>query len=127
MSDHTREHARVREQYPSRGLIETPLSRGKDRAEALRALTMDRTVVYAMRLRDGLIKIGCSSQVWHRRAVLSGELLAFRFGDFDDEAAIHASLKQHRARGHEFYHPTAEVMAVVNAMRDDWNLPHIAR
>lgn len=98
-------------------------SRGRDRAEALRSLTMGRTVVYAIRVKDGTIKIGCSSQIWRRRAVLSGELLGFTFGDFEDEKAIHATLVAHRRRGREYYHPADDVMAVVNDMRSRWNLP----
>lgn len=54
------------------------------------------------------------------------EILGFVPGTTDDEQAVHASLRPHVAHGVEYYHPTAAVMAVVNEMRDRFNLPHIA-
>jgi hypothetical protein len=101
-----------------------PQRRHWDRAEALRALIGDRSVVYAIRLRDGIIKIGCSANVRSRRNFYTGsEIVGFRFGDYADEQAIHAQLRSSVARGREYYHPTAEVLAVVNDMRQDFNLP----
>lgn len=87
-------------------------------------------VIYAVRLADGTIKIGCSSNFAQRlRSFRSqgGEVLGFRAGDFDDEAAIHDTLIDHRARGREYYHPTSPVLDVVNQMRDEYQLPHITR
>jgi hypothetical protein len=111
-----------------RGLVHTARMRDLDRAQALRALTMNESVVYALRLNGGIIKIGCSASLHNRRRFVEAgaEILAFRFGTYEDEQAIHASLVPHRARGREYYHPTAEVLAVVNDMRDDFNLPHLA-
>lgn len=83
-------------------------------------------VVYAMRLEDGIIKIGCTKNLANRSFQLHGQIIAFRLGDFDDEKTIHEDLKPHRARGHEYYHPTPEVFAYVNDMRDDFGMPHIA-
>lgn len=93
---------------------------------AIGAMTQGRHVVYAMRLPDGVIKIGCCKDLARRAYGLHGEILGFRFGDFAEEKAIHANLVEHRARGHEYYHPTPAVMAVVNELRDEFNLPHIA-
>lgn len=114
--------ASVRQNQP-----EHEATRWRDRAEALRELIGDNTVVYAIRTTDGLIKIGCSGSLWNRRTYFGrkAEILGFQFGDFDVEAKVHRSLKAHVARGKEYYHPTPEVLAVVNAMRDNWNLPHL--
>lgn len=98
-----------------------------DQARAIMALTAGMQVVYALRLTDGTIKIGCTSNLAKRRNHYVGcEVLGFRPGDFEDEAEIHRTLKPHRARGFEYYHPTAEVIAAVNALRDHFGLPHIA-
>ena len=117
------------------GLIQTTLwdhiirgkpPRGVVRAQALRALAPGR-VVYAMELTNGVIKIGCTRNLDRRRKEVGrgAEILGFIPGDFDDEKAIHAELKPHRAHGHEYYQRTPEVLAVVNAMRDAYNLPHL--
>ena len=102
--------------------------RGKDRSAALRALTMGQPVVYAIRTQLGDIKIGCSTQLDRRRHQFgtNAEILAFTPGDFDAEAEIHERLQQYRSRGHEYYHPTPEVLAVVNEMRDYFSLPHLS-
>jgi hypothetical protein len=90
------------------------------------------SVIYAARLADGTIKIGCTTHFGQRLTWLKShvgldvELLAFRFGAYEDEQAIHASLREHLRRGREYYHPDPEVLAVVNAMRDDLHMPHIA-
>lgn len=77
----------------------------------------DKPMIYAVRTDDGLIKIGCSVNVARRSYTVGFEILGLRNGDYDDEAAIHAQLRDHVARGDEYYHPTAAVLAVVNAMR----------
>lgn len=99
------------------------------RRQALLALGR---VVYAVRLSDGVIKIGCTSNLDGRvRTLVSlsggGELLAFRPGTEDDEQDIHAELKPHRARAHEYYHPTPAVIAVVNDMRRELGLEAVTR
>lgn len=98
---------------------------GVDRSAAIRALTGGQPVVYALRLSDGVIKIGCSEHLELRRKNVEAgaQILAFRPGTLDDEKAIHATLVPHRARGFEFYHPTPEVIDVVNEMREHFNLP----
>lgn len=111
-----------------RGPTHTATQRGRDRGAALRSLIGDRPVVYALDMQDGTIKIGCTTNLIARRSHLGAdaEILAFVFGDLADEQEIHRSLVAHRARGQEFYHRTNEVLAVVNSMRDQWNLPHLA-
>ena len=101
-------------------------SRGWARAQALRVLAPGQ-VLYAIELPDGVIKIGCTRNLYYRRRMVGrgAEILGFIPGDLDDEKAIHAELKPHRARGHEYYRRTPEVLAVVNRMRDAYNLPHL--
>ena len=104
--------------------MDTPKRRGRVRTQAIRAMTNGESVVYALRLLDGTIKIGCTRDLPKRRTAYDrSEILAFRFGSLEDEQAIHAALVPHRARGREYYHPTPEVLAVINDMRSDFNLP----
>lgn len=92
------------------------------RSPVLHALTGGGHVVYALRLPDGAIKIGCSKNLANRASGLHGQILGFMPGDFDDEQAIHDALKPHRAHGWEYYHATPEVLAVVNRMRERFDL-----
>lgn len=105
----------------------TPRSRGIDRADALRALIGDQAVVYAIRLDDGVIKIGCTRNLTKRRGHFpGGEILGFTFGDEADELQIHHQLHGHVARGREYYHPTAAVLSLVNdRMRRPLGLPEL--
>lgn len=105
-----------------------PMFAFHERAAAIDAVIGDRSVVYAIRLADGVVKIGCTSNFRRRRRDFGAatKLLAFQFGDAADEREIHRRLRQHLARGREYYHPAAEVIAVVNEMREKWNLPPIA-
>lgn len=100
----------------------------RERADAIRALTANvDTVVYALELPDRIIKIGCTKNLVNRRRDFVGStILAFRPGTFEDEKAIHVDLRRHRARGREYYRRAPDVLAVVNEMRDHFNLPHIA-
>jgi hypothetical protein len=102
-----------------------PISRRLERARALIALR-GVSVVYAMRLSDNLIKIGCTTNVSHRRKQLRGEVLAFMLGGPIEERAIHARLVDHRHHGREWYYPTPGVLAVINEMRDTLGLEPIA-
>lgn len=86
-------------------------------------------VVYAIRTKDQLIKIGFTGNLAARRRHLSTrreDMLGFFRGTLEDEQAIHAQLVPFRARGREYYHPTPEVLAVVNDMRADIGLSPIA-
>lgn len=90
------------------------------------------SVVYAARLADGTIKIGRTEHFGDRLRHLKAytkqevELLAFRFGGRNEEQAIHATLAAHIHHGREYYHPTPEVLAVVNSMREALSMPHVA-
>ena len=102
---------------------------GLHRTTAMRLLG---AVVYAARLDDGSIKIGWTERFdlrlhWLKHhAKQNVELLAFMPGTYDDEQAIHAELIDHRHHGHEYYHPTTEVLTVVNDMRAALKLPSLA-
>lgn len=90
------------------------------------------SVVYAARLADGTIKIGCTSQLEDRLRYLCAqtkqdvELLAFRLGTFDDERALHHSLAEHVEHGREFYLPNPPVLDAINEMRQALHMPPIA-
>lgn len=94
-----------------------------DQANAIRAIQMGQPMLYAVMCPDGAIKIGCTTNLAQRRSYLQGEILAFRFGDFDDERAIHDSLREHLAHGDEYYHPSPEVLALVEQWRADLGIP----
>lgn len=111
--------------YAASTVFQTPATE-PTRTEALAALQGSNSVVYAMRVPDGAIKIGCTTNLANRASSLHGEILGFRPGTFADELAIHHSLIPHRARGREYYRPTDQVMAVVNDIRSHFNMPHIA-
>lgn len=92
----------------------------EDRNQILRALG---SVVYAVRVPGQVIKIGCTSDLATRAQALGAEeILAFKPGEYADEQLIHSGLVAHRHHGREYYHPTPEVLAVVNEMRDDLGL-----
>lgn len=98
-----------------------------EQGEALDAIFGNQQVLYAIRIKGGVIKIGCSAQIRKRRNWIQGvEILALVPGDFDQEAAIHAQLAAHVHHGREWYNPTPEVLAVVNDMRAEFNLDPIA-
>ena len=77
-------------------------------------------VVYVVEI-DGLIKIGHTTDLSNRMYQYGAgtTLLAWLTGRTRaDEAEIHASLRDHLAKGREWYHPTPEVMAFVRSARD---------
>lgn len=76
-------------------------------------------VIYAVRTRDNLIKIGHTTRLANRMRAYGGlgNLLALRPGTRDDELALHRSLAAHVHHGREYYNPTPEVIAVINGMR----------
>lgn len=94
--------------------------------EALLALQQGRPMVYAARVEDGLIKIGCSIDIYRRMIQLRGELLGFMFGDLDDERMIHETLAADLNHGREWFNPTPAVMAVVNDLRAGLGLEPLA-
>lgn len=76
-------------------------------------------VVYAATSRDGLVKIGFTTNLARRLLPFGGwkSLLAALPGTYDEEQQIHASLAAHVARGREYYHRHPDVLAIVNEMR----------
>lgn len=96
-------------------------------------LTLGR-VVYAVRIDSGAIKFGCTGNldnrlhtIRHQSGSATTELLAFEIGGFDDEKALHSRLDSSRIAGkREYYHPTPEVMAIVNGMRARLSQPPLA-
>lgn len=84
-------------------------------------------LLYAIRMGDGTIKIGCTSDLARRRKQLSGEVVAFVTGSFDDEAALHSCLPDaDRAHGREYYWPSPAVLSVVNQWREAFGLEPVA-
>jgi hypothetical protein len=99
--------------------LDRPGDAPMSRPAALRSLGK---VIYAVELSDGTIKIGCTTNLlnrlyWYSQFEGEVELVAFKPGGFDEELDIHERLKGHRAKRREYYHPNAEVIAVVNEMR----------
>lgn len=98
------------------------------------AMTALGQVIYAVDL-DGIIKIGCTSDLGgrlrtlrYRNKAINVEVLAFMLGGtVEQEQAIHAKLgERNRAHSREYYRPTDEVLAVVNEMRQTIGLPSVA-
>lgn len=82
------------------------------------AMTAVGPVVYAVRV-GALIKFGFTTDLGNRASSLGAdEVLAFAPGTPEVEQCIHISLKPSLAKGREWYHPTDEVLDVVNKMRE---------
>ena len=85
-------------------------------------------VVYAIQTKDGLIKIGWTSDLARRSGQVGyGQraIIGFMRGDLADELAIHARLKGLAVRGREWYPWHSQVLAVVNEMRAGWGIDPI--
>jgi hypothetical protein len=83
-------------------------------------------VVYAIDCPDGLIKIGHTTNLRDRRrghGVQFEDILAVMPGTFEDEQRIHDGLRDHVARGREYYHRHADVMDFVNGIRSRAGIP----
>lgn len=96
-------------------------------AEGLRDLK-GIEVIYAIRCPDGLVKIGHTADLLARRRHFDTDptaILAVKQGTYDEEQAVHATLRASCARGREYYHPTAEVLGFINAIRHDCGLDPI--
>lgn len=98
----------------------TGLCTARHRNENIRALQSLGPLIYAVRTKDGLVKIGVTTDLIERMKHIKGgtaELLALKPGTMADEQAIHRSLKGHASEGREYYLPTPSVLRVVNTMR----------
>jgi hypothetical protein len=95
------------------------------RNAALDLIQAGRSLVYAIRFPEGIIKIGCSKNLAQRIYAYQadgGELIGFMPGEYEDEQEIHRSLREHLARGREWYKSDPAVLAVANEMRRACNL-----
>ena len=84
-------------------------------------------VIYAVKVKGGLVKIGYTSNVRNRVQSLGlgkKALLAMLLnGTFEEERAIHARLQGHAVKGREWYSATdPDVVAIVNEMRAEMGL-----
>lgn len=90
--------------------------------ELLRAIG---PVVYAVQTKDGLIKIGWTTDLGHRcNQIGYGQrsIIGFIRGDRADELAIHSRLEGLAVRGREWYPWHPQVVDVVNEMRVQWGI-----
>lgn len=126
---HIRSAVRVAGEYgPTHGRITAETDRMAAIYECLRELD-GIELIYAIRLPDGIIKIGHTREIMARRRHFDSTpeaILAIKPGTYDEEQAIHEQLAPHRARGREYYHPTPEVLAYVNGIRDDLGVSAIS-
>ena len=82
-------------------------------------------VVYAIRAKDGTLKIGHTTDLHHRcQQVGNGirSIIAWRRGTFEDEQAVHRSLSGLAVHGREYYPWTDPVLDVVNEWRESLGL-----
>lgn len=116
-----------RTRIPSARVVSSAFASVSDKTPRMLAADVG-PVIYAARQPYGIIKIGHSTRIYNRLAALGGLdlLLALKPGTVADEQAIHATLKDHRWQGREFYYPAPAVLAVVNDMRLAMRLDPIA-
>lgn len=87
-------------------------------------------VVYYIRTKDDLVKIGYTSDIRLRIYRLGGSwdrLLALVPGTLADEQALHQTYRPHRARGHEYYWPATELLDHIDGIRDRMGAPPVER
>lgn len=121
------ETARIDSLDGARPDLGEPMADLLSRHAAIELVTRGMSVVYAIRMPGGAIKIGVTTNLANRVRTLHGQILAFMPGDHADEQAIHQRLRPFRAYGNEFYRPQArEVWAEVNVIRDHLGLSHLA-
>jgi hypothetical protein len=88
--------------------------------EAMRAL-VGTDLIYAIRCHDGLIKIGHTRNLVDRRGHLNtahDAILSVEPASFEEEQRLHGELRDSVGRAREYYHPTPEVLAYVNGVRE---------
>ena len=73
----------------------------------------NRARVLRQAIADGLTHCPCGC----------GRLLDYETPGLDNSAEVHHSLRVHLAHGHEWYHPHAEVLALVNQWRSELGQP----
>ena len=86
-------------------------------------------VVYAIRAKDGTLKIGYTSDLFQRCQQVGngiGSIIAWHPGTLADEQEVHRSLDGRAVHGREYYPwDDEQVLAVVNQWRDNLGLRHI--
>lgn len=85
-------------------------------------------VVYFMRTRDDLIKIGHTRDLAARKYHFGSgwtHILAIVPGTRDDEKAMHQRFADHLARGREYFHPAPEVIGYINTIRSQLGISPI--
>jgi hypothetical protein len=106
---------------PTRHSVTTRQDRMRLIHECLRDLA-GVELIYAIRCTDGLIKIGWTQDLMSRRRHFASSdapeaILAIQPGTYEQEQALHQQLASSLARGKEYYHPTEQVLSLVNAIR----------
>ena len=78
-------------------------------------------VIYFLRMPDGTIKIGFTTNLAARWNNLGrdAELLAWRSGTYAEEQSIHRALSGSLKRGREWYYPDDEVMNLVEIAKEE--------
>jgi hypothetical protein len=101
-----------------------------DRRDAVGSAFRDLgPVIYAVLTDDGFIKIGRTRNLKNRLGRYgigiknARRILMVKPGTSADERAIHAQFAEHVAQGHEYYHPTREILDYINAERDRMGVP----
>lgn len=86
-------------------------------------------LVYYVRTRDDLVKIGHTTALASRVSFYGGfsRLLAVQAGTRDDERALHQRFAPHRARGAEYYEPSAAVFDHIDDVRAALRLSPVER
>lgn len=77
-------------------------------------------VVYFMRTRDDLIKIGYTTDLSQRKRHFGSgwdHVLAVKPGNREDEKELHRRFAQHLARGEEYFRPARPIIDYINTLR----------
>lgn len=128
-------HQRVRDPY-----LRATLTPGRAREAAKsryqqisEAAFQVGTVLYGIRTRDDLVKIGFTTKLWKRlgdyginHLNVAHWLLFVVPGTYEEEQEIHLLLREYRERGEEYYRPADEVLEVVDAFRKRCGLDALA-
>jgi hypothetical protein len=89
--------------------------------QSLRSLCNDLPpVVYFIRTRDGLIKIGHTINFYDRKTAFDKgwlHILAIIPGSRQAEADMHKRFAEHLAQGREYFHPAPELIDHINEIR----------
>lgn len=98
----------------------------------LREIQNGETFVYCIETREGAIKFGMTGDLAKRKTKIefggTERYLGFRPGDHEAEKKIHSALSESRIPGtREYYYPRADVVPMINALRDWMGVEPITR